>query len=187
MKFRFIDEAKEEFPAYRLCKVLGVSQSGYFAWKDRPASHRQREDMVMLAHVRSAYALSHETYGSPRMTRELQDSGFAIGRRRTARLMRENGLHARQKRRFKRTTDSQHAYPSPPISSIRILPRPGRTRNGGLISPMSGPARAGYTLPLSSTCSLAASLAGLWVTGCTANWHSMIFEKPLSCVVRGLA
>ncbi|MCM2438775.1 hypothetical protein HGO34_03485 [Agrobacterium vitis] len=40
MKFRFTDQAKEEFPAYRLCKVLGVSQSGYFAWKDRPASHR---------------------------------------------------------------------------------------------------------------------------------------------------
>jgi hypothetical protein len=57
MKFRFIDQAKTEFPAYRLCKVLGVSQSGYFAWKDRPASRRQREDMVMLAHVRSAYAL----------------------------------------------------------------------------------------------------------------------------------
>ncbi len=114
MKFRFIDQAKEEFPAHRLCKVLGVSQSGYFAWKDRPASHRQREDMVMLAHVRSAYALSHETYGSPRMTRELRDSGFAIGRRRTARLMRENGLYARQKRRFKRTTDSQHAFPVAP-------------------------------------------------------------------------
>ncbi|BCH57135.1 hypothetical protein RvVAR031_pl04660 (plasmid) [Agrobacterium vitis] len=44
MKFRFTDQAKEEFPAYRLCKVLGVSQSGYFAWKDRPASHRQPED-----------------------------------------------------------------------------------------------------------------------------------------------
>jgi putative transposase len=114
MKFRFIDHAKTEFPAHRLCKVLGVSQSGYFAWKDRPASRRQREDMVMLAHVRSAYALSHETYGSPRMTRELQDSGFAIGRRRTARLMPENCLHARQKRRLKRTTDSQHAFPVAP-------------------------------------------------------------------------
>ncbi len=82
---------------------MNVSKSGYFAWKDRPASRRQREDMVMLAHVRSAYVLSHETYGSPQMTRELQDSGFAIGRRRIARLMRDNGLHARHKRRFKRT------------------------------------------------------------------------------------
>jgi len=109
MRFRLVDEAKNEFPVQRLCNVLGVSQSGYFAWKGRSASIRQRADMVLLAHVRSAFALSNGTYGSPRMTRELQDEGFAIGRRRTARLMRENDLKARQKRRFKRTTDSQHA------------------------------------------------------------------------------
>ena len=114
MRFRLVDEAKKEFPVQRLCTVLGVSQSGYFAWKDRCASVRQREDMVLLAHVRSAFALSNGTYGSPRMTRELQDEGFAIGRRRTARLMRENDLKARQKRRFKRTTDSQHAWPVAP-------------------------------------------------------------------------
>ena len=70
--------------------------------------------MVMLAHVRSAFSQSNGTYGSPRMTRELQDDGFAIGRRRTARLMRENGLRARQKRQFKRTTDSEHAWPIAP-------------------------------------------------------------------------
>jgi hypothetical protein len=109
MRFRLIDQAKKEFPVHRLCKVLGVSQSGYFAWKDRPASRRQRENMVLLAHVRSAFSLSNGTYGSPRMTRELQDEGFAIGRRRTARLMQENGLQARQRRRFKRTTDSHHS------------------------------------------------------------------------------
>ena len=68
----------------------------------------------MLAHVRSAFALSNGTYGSPRMTHELQDDGLAIGRRRTARLMRENGLRGRQKRRFKRTTDSEHAWPIAP-------------------------------------------------------------------------
>lgn len=93
---------------------MGVSQSGYFAWKDRPASCRQRNDMVILAHVRSAYSLSNETYGSPRMTRELQDQGFDVGRRRIARLMRENGMQARQKRRFKKTTDSHHAFPVAP-------------------------------------------------------------------------
>jgi putative transposase len=111
MRFALIDQAKAAFPVHRLCGVLGVSQSGYFAWKDRPACRRQHEDMVLLVHVRSAFALSNGTYGSPRMTRELQDSGLAVGRRRTARLMRQNGLQARQKRRFKRTTDSQHAWP----------------------------------------------------------------------------
>ena len=70
--------------------------------------------MVLLAHVRSAFTLSNGTYGSPRMMRELQDSGLTVGRRRTARLMRENGLRARQKRRFKRTTDSQHPWPVAP-------------------------------------------------------------------------
>ena len=110
MKFALIDQAKEQFPVQRLCGVLGVSASGYFAWKDRPACRRQRDDLVLLAHTRSSFALSNGTYGSPRMTRELQDNGFAVGRRRTARLMRENDLKARQKRRFKRTTDSEHSW-----------------------------------------------------------------------------
>ncbi len=114
MRFALIDVAKAEFPVHRLCRVLGVSQSGYFAWKDRPACRRQHQDMVLLAHVRSAFALSNGTYGSPRMARELRDSGLAVGRRRTARLMRENGLRARQKRRFKRTTDSHHGWPVAP-------------------------------------------------------------------------
>jgi transposase InsO family protein len=92
MRFALIDQAKNAFPIQRLCKVLGVSQSGYFAYRDRSASKRQQGDMVMLAHVRSAFSLSNGTYGSPRMTRELQDDGFPIGRRRTARLMRENGM-----------------------------------------------------------------------------------------------
>jgi putative transposase len=62
--------------------------------------------MVLLAHVRSAFALSNGTYGSPRMTCELQDNGFAVGRQRTARMMHENGLKARRKRRFKRAFDA---------------------------------------------------------------------------------
>jgi transposase InsO family protein len=114
MRFALIDQAKEQFPVQRLCGVLGVSASGYFAWKDRPACRRQRDDLVLLAHARSSFALSNGTYGSPRMTRELQDNGFAVGRRRTARLMRENDLKARQKRRFKRTTDSEHSWPVAP-------------------------------------------------------------------------
>jgi len=114
MRFTFIDAKKAEFPISRMCTVLGVSPSGFHAWTDRPACQRQRQDMVLLAHVRSAFKLSNGTYGSPRMTRELQDDGHPVGRRRTARLMRENGLVARQKRRFKRTTDSEHTWPVAP-------------------------------------------------------------------------
>jgi HTH-like domain len=71
-------------------------------------------DGVYLAHIRTAFALSNGTYGSPRMHRDLVDEGHEIGRHRTARLMRENQLIARQKRRFKRTTDSEHAWPVTP-------------------------------------------------------------------------
>jgi putative transposase len=59
MKVQLIDKAKNEFPVHRLCGVPGVSQRGYFAWKDRPASRRQRDDMVLLTRVRSAFALSN--------------------------------------------------------------------------------------------------------------------------------
>jgi putative transposase len=114
MRFNFIDAKKAEFPVTRMCMVLGVSQSGFHAFKARPTCTRQQHDVVLLAHVRSAFKLSNGTYGSPRMTRELQDEGHLVGRRRTARLMRENGLIARQKRRFKRTTDSEHSWPIAP-------------------------------------------------------------------------
>jgi putative transposase len=94
MRIQLIDAAKEDFPVRRLCQVLGVSPSGYFAWRSRPASPRQRADLVLLAHIRSAFTRSHGTYGSPHLTRELQDEGLEVGRSRTARLMRKNGLKA---------------------------------------------------------------------------------------------
>jgi len=114
MSFAFIEAEKASFPISGMCRVLGVSQSGFFAWRGRPACQRQKQDLICLAHIRTAFALSNGTYGSPRMHRDLIDDGHRIGRHRTARLMRENGLVARQKRRFKRTTDSEHAWPVAP-------------------------------------------------------------------------
>ncbi len=95
MTFGFIEAEKASFPINRMCRVLGVSQRGFFAWQDRPACRRQRQDMVYLAHIRTAFALSNGTYGSPRMHRDLVDEGHEIGRHRTARLMRKNQLIAR--------------------------------------------------------------------------------------------
>ena len=111
MRFKLIDEAKKEFPVHRLCRILGVSDSGYFAWKSRPASRRQVTDMVLLAHIRAQFATSNETYGAPRMHVELKEDGLDAGRHRIARLMRDNGLKALQKRRYKKTTDSNHGGP----------------------------------------------------------------------------
>ena len=115
MMFTFIDRAKKSFPAHasvgRMCQLLGVSQSGYYAWQNRPESSHSRMDRVLRTHIRSAFACSNGTYGSPRMVYELRDHGFYVGRRRIARLMRQDGLKARQKRRYKRTTDSYHTHP----------------------------------------------------------------------------
>ncbi|NKW80312.1 IS3 family transposase [Ochrobactrum pecoris] len=114
MKFAFIDTEKVHMSLSRLCAFAGVSISGYYAWKHRVPSRRQLDDMVILAHIRNQFALSRETYGSPRMHVELNEEGIRAGRHRTARLMRENGLKARQKTRFKRTTDSNHGEPVAP-------------------------------------------------------------------------
>ena len=111
MSFALIDAKRAEFPIETACAALDVSVSGFYAWKSRPASDRQTNDLVMLAHIRAEFSTSNETYGSPRMHAELQDNGLAIGRHRVARLMSDNGMKARQKTRFKKTTDSDHGGP----------------------------------------------------------------------------
>lgn len=114
MRFRLIDANKASASIDRMCVLLNVSISGYYAWRSRSVSRRQLDDMVLLAHIRSQFALSNETYGSPRMHAELCDEGVSVGRHRVARLMRGNGLKALQKRRWKKTTDSQHSGPVAP-------------------------------------------------------------------------
>ena len=114
MSFTLIDAKKADVPVATACAVLGVSESGFYAWRSRDASLRQRDDMVLLAHIRAEFSTSNETYGSPRMLVELRENGLAIGRHRVARLMSENGMKARQKTRFKKTTDSDHGGPVAP-------------------------------------------------------------------------
>ncbi len=92
------------------CAVASVSAKAAIS----PGEAGWLDDMVLLEPARSALALSNGTYRSPRMMWEFQDNGLTVGRRRVARLMRENGLRARQKRRFKRTTDSHYAWPVAP-------------------------------------------------------------------------
>ena len=111
MSFALIDAKRAGVPIETACSVLNVSVSGYYAWTKRKASTRQTDDMIMLAHIRAEFVMSNETYGSPRMHAELTESGLAIGLHRVARLMSDNGLKARQKTRFKKTTDSDHGGP----------------------------------------------------------------------------
>ena len=111
MKFAFIAREKATFPIDLLCTVLGVSRAGFYATQHRPVPARRSADQQLAVHVAAAHAASRKRYGSPRVYRELQAQGHEVGRHRVARLMREQGLRAREKRRFQRTTDSQHGLP----------------------------------------------------------------------------
>lgn len=111
MKFAFIAAEKATTPVAALCRVLGVSRSGFYAWEDRGPSAREVEDEKLAVAVTAAHKAGREAYGSPRVYKELKASGIAVGRKRVARLMRRLGLKGRRRRRFKATTDSKHNLP----------------------------------------------------------------------------
>jgi putative transposase len=114
VSYAFIREHVADFPIHVMCEVLGVSRSGYYAWASRPESTRAVEDRAVAAEIRAAHSASRGRYGSPRVHAALRAHGRRVGRKRVARLMRGMGLSARRKRRFRRTTDSAHAFPVAP-------------------------------------------------------------------------
>lgn len=114
MKFAFIDAEKARWPVEIQCDVFGVSRSGFYAWKGRPESRRTREDAEVLIEIKAASEVGRGNYGSPRVHRELRAQGRRIGRKRVERLMRQEGIVARKKRRFRKTTDSNHKDPIAP-------------------------------------------------------------------------
>ena len=97
-----------------MCRVLEASPGGYYAWLERPESRRGREDRRLLVEIKAIHQESRGVYGSPRIHAELRTRQMHHGRKRVARLMRENGLCARQSKKFKATTDSNHCHPVAP-------------------------------------------------------------------------
>ena len=114
MKYAFILAEKANYPVTMLCSVLGVSRSGLHAWRRRAPSRRARSNARLAAEVAAVHKRSRNAYGSPRVHRELKARGLRVGKKRVERLMRENGIQGRSKRRFKRTTDSRHDNPIAP-------------------------------------------------------------------------
>ena len=106
-----IQAEKANYPVVMMCSLLGVSRSGFYAWQVRPRSRRKLEDEELLERIRDVFIRSRGTYGSPRVHAELRAEGLKVGHNRVARLMRENGLQARRRKRFRRTTDSTHDLP----------------------------------------------------------------------------
>lgn len=114
MKFAFISDEKVAYPVAVLCRLLSVSPSGFYAAQERPQSPRALGDEALVKRVSAAHVASNRRYGSPRVHAELQAAGHRVGRKRVARLMRENSLVARSRRRFRTTTDSKHGFPIAP-------------------------------------------------------------------------
>ena len=115
MKYAVITRHRDEFEVRLMCRVLAVSPSGYYASRKRPSSWHALIDEILMARVRIIYDESGETYGAPRMHRDLQAEGLPVSLKRVARLMREDGLVARSpKRRRVSTTDSNHSDPIAP-------------------------------------------------------------------------
>jgi len=108
---------KDEHPIKELCAVLEVSTSGYYGWcqRQRQPGARAQADRRLAAQIHQLFEASRQTYGSPRIQQQLARGGHAHGRHRIARLMRQQGLYGRTRRRFRiRTTDSRHDHPIAP-------------------------------------------------------------------------
>jgi len=114
VKFAFIDAEKARWPIGILCEVLGISRSGYYAWRSRPVAPRELEDTRLVADIKVAYAVGRGGYGSPRVLRQLRKGGRRVGKKRVERLMRREGIRAVRRRKFRATTDSKHADPIAP-------------------------------------------------------------------------
>ncbi len=102
--FRLIEAERASFSVPLMCRVLGVSRSGYYDWKDRPPSQRSREDAALTERIRQIHERSREIYGYPRVHAELRALGICCGRKRVARLMRKAKLRGCSRGRRKCTT-----------------------------------------------------------------------------------
>ena len=111
MRFSFIRVEKAFYPLTVLCRVLEVSRSGFYAFEKRGSSRRETSDRQLTVEIRAAHKKSRRIYGSPRIHLELRDQKRRVGRKRVARLMRQEGIIGRRRRRFCRTTDSGHGLP----------------------------------------------------------------------------
>jgi putative transposase len=102
------------FPVERMCKVLRLSRSSYYGWKKHKPSNREQENKELEKMIAEIHLKSRGTYGSPRISRELQELGFPVSKPRVARLMKSNGIQSKIRKKWKVTTNSNHKYPVVP-------------------------------------------------------------------------
>jgi putative transposase len=111
MKYTFMRDHRGVFTVDLMCRSLGVSSSGFYAWLKLPESPRRRDNLRLLTEIKAVYRRSRKTYGSPRIYAELNETGHTCSRYRVARLMRQHGIVSKHKKKFRVTTNSNHSYP----------------------------------------------------------------------------
>ena len=111
MKFAWIQTEKATYPLAKLCRWLDVTRSGFYAWRGRPESTHTRDDRRLKVLVRASFEASKQRYGSPRVHEDLLEQDEYVSRKRVVRLMQEDGLKARLRKRYKLTTMSDHDQP----------------------------------------------------------------------------
>jgi putative transposase len=99
------------YPLPQLCRALKVSASGYYAWVDRPPSRRAREEGRLEVEIKAAHKRNRQVYGAEKLQLDLAEYGIKAGICRIKRIRRKLGIHCKQKRKFKATTDSRHTLP----------------------------------------------------------------------------
>lgn len=115
MRFRVIEDCRNDYPIGVLCDALGVSSSGYYAWRSRPESRRKADNRTLLDDIRRIHDCHRGRYGAPRIHAALRAEGRTVSRGRVERLMRRHGLRAQRPRAFRVcTTDSDHTLPVAP-------------------------------------------------------------------------
>jgi len=110
-----VSENRASYPIAVICRVLGVSPSGYYAWVKRPPSGRAVMDAALTEKIRSAHAASKGSYGAPRLRIDLAEAGMRVGRKRVAQLMRNVGLTGVSRRRHTVTTVRDGARQAPDL------------------------------------------------------------------------
>jgi transposase InsO family protein len=111
VKFQWIQDHLDEFEVAMMCQLLGVSRSGFYAWRDRPISERARRARALVQEIRVEHAAARQVYGAPRIHEALAERGIKVCLNTVARLMRQERIRSVRSSRFRpRTTDSRHDH-----------------------------------------------------------------------------
>ncbi len=111
VKYAFIRDHRQEFRVSAMCRALEVGAAGYYAWRARQPSAREKEDERLVERITAAHTESRGQYGSPKVYRKLRRDGERVSRKRVARLIKEHGITAGRVKKSKRTTTSRHSLP----------------------------------------------------------------------------